>query len=56
MAEPNKTDVDTDVKVDIDNVKLSDAKKPLQSGELTEAEQDSVAGGGTYGGSGNAGA
>jgi len=48
MAEPNKAAVD--ISVEIDNVKLSDAP---EGEELTPAEQEKVAGGGSYGGDGS---
>jgi hypothetical protein len=39
---------DDDTKVEIDNVKLSDVKTSPEGDELTEAEQDKVAGAGYY--------
>jgi hypothetical protein len=40
--------MDDDTKVEIDNVKLSDVKTSPEGDELTEAEQDKVAGAGYY--------
>jgi hypothetical protein len=43
MQDPN------DLSEKIEKVIVSDVKKPMDGEELTEAEQNSVSGGGTYG-------
>jgi|KBSMisStandDraft_5_1062788.scaffolds.fasta_scaffold6587679_1 hypothetical protein len=54
MAEPNKASMDSDTSVEIDNVKLSDGHTSLEGEELTQAEQEKVAGGGgAYGDDGS---
>jgi hypothetical protein len=49
MAEPTKTPVESDIKGEIDKVKLSDATTSPEGEELTQAEQDKIAGAGQYG-------
>lgn len=41
-------EMDDKIQVEIDNVKLSDVKSSPEGEELTEAEQDKVAGAGYY--------
>ena len=53
MAESNKAAMGSETKVEIDNVKLSDGRTSLEGEELTPAEQEKVAGGGSYGGDGS---
>jgi hypothetical protein len=53
MAESNKAAMGSETKMEIDNVKLSDARTSPEGEELTPAEQEKVAGGGSYGGDGS---
>jgi hypothetical protein len=49
MAEPKKTPVESETQVEIDKVKLSDGQASLEGDELSQAEQDKIAGAGQYG-------